>query len=114
MKQEEVVAGAYVRWVADRYMGGWDIHGRIVKVFVDDEYNGHHKVTVLGFDDMKENTVAMPTIMNECTIATEVEARHYFQKKILVKREAYLDAQLKVDELLNQIRVMETEWSKMV
>jgi hypothetical protein len=52
--------------------------------------------------------------MNECTIATEVEARHYFQKKILVKREAYLDAQLKVDELLNQIRVMETEWSKMV
>ena len=32
MKLEQIKEGAYVRWVAERYLKSWDIHGKIVEV----------------------------------------------------------------------------------
>jgi hypothetical protein len=109
MKFEDIQEGVYVHWIADRYMGGWDIHGKIVEIEPDGDYEGkpYHRVTILGFDDMKNNTVGHTTVMDECTIATKADAVDYFERRILKKREAILDILKQLSHAQAAMSVME-------
>lgn len=115
MKLEDLVVGAYVNWVADRYMKSWDIMGKIVKIEEDGEYEGkpYHRVTILGFDDMKENTVGHTTVMDECTIVSQMMALNYYDQRILSKEQAILNARYKLDQLITEKESMVGDRSKM-
>jgi hypothetical protein len=108
MTQEEIVEGVYVHWVAERYMGGWDIYGKIVNIAssIDQGGRGVIKVTILGFDNLLKTPVSLHTVMEECTLSTITEAKRYLAGVVLRKEKKLLDLRHEVSKLEDDI----TEW----
>lgn len=105
MKIEDVKVGTYVRWAGDRYMKSWDIYGKITAVAIDE--NDYTRVTILGFDDMKENTVGSKTVNEECYIVDRDEAMLYFDKKILGMRKNLLEKEFELNNYRVSIEKLE-------
>lgn len=112
MQLEDIKEGVYVRWIATRYMKTWDIKGKIVHTAPNPSENFPKAlhVTILGFDDMKENTVSDVTVREECSIVSREAALSEYRGRITSKKIAILN----LEHNLNEARLELAQWEEKV
>lgn len=108
---EELIVGAFVHWVGDRYVTQWDIMGKIVKVrsYRPDHVTIKTEVTILGYDNFELTTIGLETALKECTIATRDEALKYFDDILESRYQVLLDKQKEMNILVSELKKRENE-----
>lgn len=108
MKQEQIVEGVYVRWIAERLHQSWNVMGKIVRVFEETiEEMSFTKVSILSFDDMGIVTISMKTAMEEFVASSRDEAAREIDSMILHRQKKLLDLEFSMKQLRYHIKDLE-------